>query len=126
MIIRTYHVKHRQNVSSLLEKANKVAKYAVENKQNKKLLTSKYVSHYGLPSTISNQILRKYGRGKIKEANNVNLVIITPFPEFIWNNLKIFDCYNTFILCENFCIATAYNHYFKLLFKIIMHDYRNY
>jgi IS605 OrfB family transposase len=76
MIIRTYHIKHRQDFSSLLERAKLVADYAVSNKRNKKLLTSKYVKHFGLPSTIANQILRKYSRGNIKEVSNINLVIL--------------------------------------------------
>lgn len=73
--VKCYHVKHRLNLTLLLENAKKVADYAVENKNNRKVLTSKYVKQFGLPSAISNQILRKYGRGTIKEAKNVNLII---------------------------------------------------
>lgn len=73
--IKSYHVKHSLDIRNLLENAKLVADYAVANKNNKKILTSKYVKEYGLPSVISNQILRKYGRGSIKEAKNVNLII---------------------------------------------------
>ena len=73
--IKSYHVKHRLQLNPLLSAAKKVADYAVQNKSNKRLLTSKYVKEFGLPSSISNQILRKYGRGTIKEAHNVNLII---------------------------------------------------
>ena len=73
--IKSYHVKHRLQLNPLLSAAKKVAYYAVQNKNNKRLLTSKYVKEFGLPSSISNQILRKYGRGTIKEAHNVNLII---------------------------------------------------
>ena len=66
--IKTYHVKHKQSLGNLLHKAKQVADYAVKNKSNKKVLTSKYVKHFELPSVISNQILRKYGRGTIKQS----------------------------------------------------------
>lgn len=73
--IKSYHIKHRLFLNSLLESAKQIAKYAVINKTNRKLLASKYVKHFGLPSAVSNQILRKYGRGTIKEATNVNLIV---------------------------------------------------
>jgi len=81
VIIKGYHVKHNLtlnkdiDIKNLLLKAKKVADYAVKNKNNNKILTSKYVKQYGLPSTISNQILRKYGKGTIKEASNINLIV---------------------------------------------------
>lgn len=75
-MILTYKIKHRQDYSEELKKARKVAEYAVMNKRNSKVLTSKYVKHYGLKSIISNQILRKYGRNKnIKLVKNANLII---------------------------------------------------
>jgi len=75
--IKSYHIKHRigNSIKNLLEKAKHIADFAVANKKNKKKLTSKYVKEYGLPSVISNQILRKYGRGTIKEAKNVNIIV---------------------------------------------------
>ena len=75
VIIKSYHIKHRLCLNSLLESAKQIADYAVANKANKKLLTSKYVKHFGLPSAVSNQILRKYGRGTMPEAINVNLFV---------------------------------------------------
>ena len=52
--IKSYHVKHRLQLNPLLSAAKKVACYAVQNKSNKRLLTSKYVKEFGLPSSISN------------------------------------------------------------------------
>lgn len=74
-MILSYHVKHSRSIQDLLDKAQLIANYAVQNKNNKKILTSKYVKHIGLPSAISNQILRKYGRGEIKKATSVNLIV---------------------------------------------------
>ena len=75
VFLRSYHVKHRICMKEHLCNAMKVANYAVLNKNNKKLLISKHVKQFNLPSAISNQILRKYGRGTIKEAKNVNLIV---------------------------------------------------
>ena len=75
VFLRSYHVKHRICMKEHLCNAMKVANHAVLNKNNKKLLTSKHVKQFNLPSAISNQILRKYGRGTIKEAKNVNLIV---------------------------------------------------
>ena len=61
LFIRCYHVKHRLCLNDYLCKAKEIANYAVQNKNNKKLLTSKHVKQFDLPSAISNQILRKYG-----------------------------------------------------------------
>lgn len=73
--VRSYKVKHRLNFETEFKAAKEIAKYAVQNKYNKKMLSSKYVKHFGLKSTISNQILRKYSQKTIKEASNVNLII---------------------------------------------------
>lgn len=73
--IKTYHIRHKLDLTDMLLKAKKVADFAVQNKSNRKLLTSKYVSHIGLPSTVSCQLLRKYGRGTIKEAKNINIIV---------------------------------------------------
>lgn len=73
VFLRTY-IKHRRNFTDLLLKVKRIADYAVEHK-NSKLLTDNNVKHYWLHSDISNQIPRKYGRGNIKDATNVNLII---------------------------------------------------
>lgn len=72
MDIRGYHVKHKRNFDDFLDKAQQVADYAVLNKNKK---SSKDVKHIDLPSTIKNQLLRKYGSKNIKNATNVNLII---------------------------------------------------
>jgi len=73
--ILTYHVQHRRDFKTQLQKAQLIADYAVQHKKKPKELTSRLVKAIGLPSAISNQILRKYGRGTIKTARNVNLII---------------------------------------------------
>ena len=74
-LIRCYHVKHKRDFSEQLNAAKHIADYAVQNKNDKKQLSTAKVKHYGLHSDISNQILRKYGRGTIKKATNVNLIV---------------------------------------------------
>ena len=58
-MILTYKVKHELDFSKQLQQAKMVAKFAVANRDK---LSSKYVAWAGLPSAISNQILREYGR----------------------------------------------------------------
>lgn len=74
-LILTYQRCHQKNFSDELKKAKLIADYAVKNKKNKKVLTSKYVKHIGLKSALSNQILRKFSGKTIKKAKNVNLVV---------------------------------------------------
>lgn len=72
-MILTYKLKHKFNLSNDLDKAIKVANFAINNRNK---LSSKEVSHIGLKSAISNQILRKYGKNKkCKLIKNVNLII---------------------------------------------------
>lgn len=71
----TYRFPHREDFSRLFASAQSVADYAVLNKRRKGKLSSAEVSQYGLPSAISNQILRKYSNKTIKRANNVNIII---------------------------------------------------
>ena len=54
-------IKHNTDLSSELKKAIQVANYAIKNRYK---LLSANVSDIGLPSAISNQILRKYGKNK--------------------------------------------------------------
>ena len=72
--IKSYHVRHKREISDLLVKAREVANYALKNKQ-KKYISTKEVKHIDLPSAIKCQILRKYGRGNIKKVTNVNLIV---------------------------------------------------
>jgi putative transposase len=72
-MILTYNVKHQKDFAHELNLAKKVAEFALVNRDK---LSTKYVSHYGLKSIISNQILRKYGRNwKAKVIKSVKLTI---------------------------------------------------
>ena len=51
-MILTYKLKHEWDFSEEFIRAKKVAEYAVMNKRNFKVLTSKYVKQYGLKSVI--------------------------------------------------------------------------
>lgn len=53
-----------------------VANYAVKNRSK---LSSTNVSHIGLPSAISNQVLRKYGKNKkCKSINEEKIKLVAP------------------------------------------------
>ena len=72
-MILTYKIKHGADLSLDLEKAYKVAKFAVVNKG---VFSSAAVSHLGLKSVISNQILRKYGRNRdCKRVTSVKMPV---------------------------------------------------
>jgi putative transposase len=72
-MILTYKIKHNHDFTIQLSQAKKVAKYAIQNKHK---LSSVYVTHIGLKSIISNQILRKYGRNKtINKVSKVKLIL---------------------------------------------------
>jgi putative transposase len=70
---KTILVKHNVDYSIELAKARQIAEWAVQNKMQ---ISSKHVKHIGLPSAISNQILKKYGMNKeIKKVGSVKLTI---------------------------------------------------
>jgi putative transposase len=69
-------IKHNIDLSDMLSKAVQVANYAIKNRYN---LSSKNVSDIGLPSAISNQVLRKYGRNKkCKKINPDKIKLVAP------------------------------------------------
>ena len=111
-MILTYKIKHNRDFSNELKQAFKVAESVVIPLCNftrysfpggnfkilkSKSRSSKYVKHFGLPSAISNQILRKYGNQKdIKEVHKVNLIVpgqgirVVPYSNSIWiSSLKL-------------------------------------
>ena len=73
-IKRAYKIRHKLKLEAEFDAAKKIAQFAVQNK-HRKFISSKEVKQYGLPSTISCQILRKYGQSSIKEATNINLIV---------------------------------------------------
>lgn len=71
--IITYKFKYFKDLTPYFEKAKLVAEFAIANRT---LNSSKFVSHIGLPSVISNQILRKFNRDlKCKSVKHANLLI---------------------------------------------------
>lgn len=69
----TYKRKYWIDFSEQLVKAKLIADFAIANRDK---LSSKFVKEIGLPSVISNQILRKYGRNyKAKKCSNANLIV---------------------------------------------------
>lgn len=76
MSILVIKIKHHIDLTTSLEKAILVANYAIKNRNK---LSSKYVSDIGLPSAISNQILRKYGKNKkCKSINSNRIKLVAP------------------------------------------------
>ena len=69
-------IKHNADLTEELKKAILVANYAIKNRYK---LSSANVSHIGLPSAISNQILRKYGKNKkCKSINSEKIKLVAP------------------------------------------------
>lgn len=73
MSILTYKIKHGKDFSVQLRQAKKLAEFSIQNRQCR---SSKDVRQFGLPSAISNQVLRKYGKNKkTKTVHKVNLCV---------------------------------------------------
>ena len=69
-------IKHNTNLIDQLKKAVLVANYAIHNRMK---LSSANVAEIGLPSAISNQILRKYGKQKkCKRINDKKIKLVAP------------------------------------------------
>ena len=68
--------RHNLDVKSLLQKATQVAEYAINSTHY--LFSSAEVKHIGLPSVLSNAVMRKYGRDK--KTKRISRVII-PIPK---------------------------------------------
>lgn len=69
-------IKHNADLSVELQKAVLIANYAIKNKYK---LSSANISSIGLPSAISNQILRKYGKNKkCKRINSDKIKLVAP------------------------------------------------
>ena len=86
MNIKTIKVKHNFNFSKELDIAKKIANYSLSNKR----ATSKDVSHFGLKSAISNQILRKYSKSKtIKGVQSVKLTIPNQSIKTLEDKIKV-------------------------------------
>lgn len=74
--VLTYKIKHYTDLSVELEAARNIANYAINAKTTKDLST-KFVKQFGLPSEISNQIMRKYGNNKETKAVK-HAVLVAP------------------------------------------------
>ena len=69
-------IKHNTDLSDSLSKAVKIANFAIKNRHK---LSSANVSDIGLPSAISNQVLRKYGKNKkCKRIKPENIKLVAP------------------------------------------------
>jgi putative transposase len=85
-MILTVKIKHKQNLSSYLEKGRQVALVALKTRSR----TSKDVKHIGLPSAISNQILKKYSSNKkLKKISSVKLTLPSQSIKLDKNKIRI-------------------------------------
>jgi putative transposase len=89
MSILTFKIKHNRVFREELKKAWQVAKFAKRTNSR----SSKDVKHLGLPSTISNQILKKYsGNKKIKKIKSVKLTVPSQGISLLENKIIKIPC----------------------------------
>ncbi len=80
MTIRTYKIKHNQDFSNEIATARLIVDSVIQMRQPKaKRPTSKLFKSYGLPSTISDALIRKYW-------NNKKLKVIKKDPKLTFNH----------------------------------------
>lgn len=94
-LILTFKVLHNQILTEKLDKAKQIADWSVKHKGYK---SSKDVKNFGLPSAISNQLLRKYGGNKkAKEVSSIILPIPNQAIKREGNKLRI-TCLDNMLL----------------------------
>jgi len=89
--ILTFKIKHNKNFSAELKKAGQIARFALKTKSR----SSKDVKQLGLPSSISNQILKKYSSNKkVKKITNVKLTVPSQSIKLLENKIIKVKCLN--------------------------------
>lgn len=89
MSILTFKIKHNKDFSEELYKAGRIAKFALRTHSR----SSKDVKQFGLPSAISNQILKKYGTNKkAKRLSSVKLTIPRQGIKLLENKIIKISC----------------------------------
>ena len=119
-MLLTYKLKHGRDFSSELKKAFGVAEFAVKNP---KCRSSKQVSDYGLPSAISNQILKKYGNQKTIKAVHDPDAKPDKKPEWCEGHVCIACLRDKGVSCPHFAYSEAQKKINKKFRKMIRKHY---